>query len=107
MEAKEEASCRIEFTTDILTALIPPVQLLHDSGYIHADLKPDNLMYDADTGTVTIIDFGSVVPLNKEGEAPNPFMGGTFLYMDAERMLNSCAQCAEESSCKARPAVDW
>lgn len=99
MGAEEEASCRAEFAAYILTRIAPPLHLLHEGGFMHGDVKPDNVMYDAVSGAVTIIDFGGVVPIHREGEDPHPFMGGTYLYMDPERILASAYE--------ARAAADW
>ena len=44
-------------------SLMRGLQRLHSMGYVHADLKPDNIMLRND-GTCVIIDFDSCVPIN-------------------------------------------
>lgn len=34
------------------------VQHLHDKGVVHGDLKPPNILWDADSATFKLIDFG-------------------------------------------------
>ena len=103
MGAEEEARIRADVAVYILTRIVPPIHLLHEAGFMHADVKPDNVMYDAESGAVTVIDFGGVAPLHQEGEVPYPFMGGTLLYMDPERVL----AYKESWPYEARAAVDW
>ncbi len=47
-----EDVCRIAVQT------IDALEALHDKGWIHRDIKPDNTMFDDRTGTVYLIDFG-------------------------------------------------
>jgi PAS domain S-box-containing protein len=37
------------------------LQGVHSAGVLHGDLHPDNIMFDAPTGEVTLIDFGAAV----------------------------------------------
>lgn len=34
------------------------LQHLHDKGVVHGDLKPPNILWDADSATFKLIDFG-------------------------------------------------
>jgi len=47
-----ESRCRL-----ILTQLVSAVSYLHSKGWVHRDLKPDNIMYDSQTGQLKLIDF--------------------------------------------------
>lgn len=42
----------------IAVQIIDALEALHDKGWIHRDVKPDNTMFDDRTGTVYLIDFG-------------------------------------------------
>jgi len=45
--------------------LFTALELIHKLNYIHADLKPDNIMVSKDTKTIKICDFGSAILLSE------------------------------------------
>lgn len=45
--------------------LFTALQLIHRLNYIHADLKPDNIMVSKDTKTIKLCDFGSAIQLSE------------------------------------------
>ncbi|MEN0061520.1 MAG: ATP-binding protein [Myxococcota bacterium] len=51
---------RLEFglATTALARLADGLAACHDAGVAHGDIKPDNVMFDAESGRVTVIDFG-------------------------------------------------
>jgi serine/threonine-protein kinase PRP4 len=58
--------------------LFTALSLLHKLKYIHADLKPDNIMVSQDTKTLKLCDFGSVIAfhelnLMKSAQIVSPF----------------------------------
>ncbi|OSM02484.1 putative serine/threonine protein kinase [Magnetofaba australis IT-1] len=52
---------------DIMLPLIQGVQVLHNEGYIHRDIKPDNIFIRSKDGTPVLLDFGSA--RRQEGNA--------------------------------------
>ncbi len=48
---------QIEKTLDILVKVAEGLQAMHDKGFLHADIKPNNILMGYD-GSVRIIDFG-------------------------------------------------
>lgn len=60
------------------------LKALHDKGWGHGDVKPDNCMEDQDTQTVKLIDFGNVS--FKEGEIipQKNFVGGNRFFSAPE-----------------------
>jgi serine/threonine protein kinase len=71
---------------NIIPALNEGLRVLHDNGIIHKDLKPSNIMLNADGRTVSIIDFGissirdegSTVIVTKTGMTPDYSAPETF-----------------------------
>ena len=64
--------------------LLRAIGRLHRCGYAHTDIKPDNILYDARTGTVRLADLGSADNRFKQGSA-----FGTREYMAPELIIGS------------------
>lgn len=47
-----------DFIKEIAIKLVAPIQCLHEYGLVHQDIKPRNILYNEETGEVTLIDFG-------------------------------------------------
>ena len=68
MELCEGSSCQAKRPTDILQAariflaVAHAISHMHAKGFLHGDLKPNNIIYSRD-GTVKIIDFGQSCPI--------------------------------------------
>lgn len=60
---------------------------LHENNIIHKDIKPHNILIDADTDEVKLIDFSIATRLSRETQAlSNPnFLEGTLAYMSPEQ----------------------
>ncbi len=56
---KEGATLPVDFLTQVFTQLLSILQPIHEAGYFHCDIKPQNIHID-DEGQVTLIDFGAV-----------------------------------------------
>lgn len=64
----DKGGCDGEKSLQILRGILAAVKPLHDLGYIHQDIKPDNLILAKD-GTVKIIDFGLTRQSNSRARA--------------------------------------
>ncbi|KAI4463668.1 myotonic dystrophy s/t kinase-related [Holotrichia oblita] len=56
---------------------------LHNMGYVHRDIKPDNILLDR-CGHIKLVDFGSASTLGSKGEASNIIPIGTPDYIAPE-----------------------
>ncbi len=61
---------------------------IHEQGYLHRDIKPENIMYDPETDTVRIIDFGFGVELVGD-KYPADRIVGTTMFMPSEIFTSS------------------
>jgi len=64
---------------DIFRQTISTVKRVHDAGVFHRDIKDENMLIDADTGRVRLIDFGSAGFARNN---PYTYFGGTWPPID-------------------------
>src|SRR6202030_1791433 len=71
----------------LAVALSAALGRLHGKGLIHKDIKPANILADADTGRAWLTGFGIASRLPRERHAPEPpeFIAGTLAYMAPEQ----------------------
>ena len=73
-------SCALWIFEQICTGLAE----VHVAGVVHRDMKPSNVMIEADTGRVVIMDFGLGIIHGKPDEDEDAVRGGTPTYMAPE-----------------------
>lgn len=66
---------------DLYVQVLETIGYLHSRGVVHADVKPENLIVDAQ-GRVTLIDFGLSCPIGSKAES----IRGTREYMAPEQV---------------------
>ncbi len=62
-------------------AIAAAVESLHKTGFVHGDLSPGNILFDA-AGTALLGDFSAATPLGAKQRQPQ----GTFAYMSPEQV---------------------
>jgi len=67
----------------IVQQMAEAIEAVHKAGYIHRDICPRNFIYNPDTQSVKMIDFGLTVPATKEFMQPGN-RTGTPQYMSPE-----------------------
>jgi serine/threonine protein kinase len=87
--AKRNAPFPADEVAVVVTQIASAVFAAHEVGIVHRDLKPDNLMYDHDTRTVKLLDFGiatatDVTPDQRLTRAG--FFVGTLMYVAPEAL---------------------
>ena len=98
MELASRGTLKERLTSDeggaspMLAWLFPLVETLariHDSGHVHADLKPANVLFRAD-GSVVLSDFGLAVPIGAEHHGASPG------YVSPERAAGASAAPSDD-----------
>jgi len=100
--------------TKIAIQTTQAIRAAHSAGILHNDIKPGNLLLDAD-GRVWVTDFGLSQPIEKQrSPALDPAIAGTLRYIAPERLLGQqSASCDVYSMgatlyelCLQRPAFE-
>uniref|UniRef100_A0A8C4RCF8 non-specific serine/threonine protein kinase n=1 Tax=Erpetoichthys calabaricus TaxID=27687 RepID=A0A8C4RCF8_ERPCA len=84
-----------------LAEMVMAIHSVHQLGYVHRDIKPDNILLDVH-GHVRLGDFGSCLKLREDGMVRSSIAVGTPDYLSPEIL-----QAVEDSSQCYGPECDW
>eukprot|EP00055_Hartaetosiga_balthica_P002214 m.3092 g.3092 ORF g.3092 m.3092 type:complete len:1786 (-) comp2016_c0_seq1:1998-7355(-) len=83
-----------------LAEMVEALHSIHQLGYVHRDIKPDNLLITK-SGHIRLGDFGSCVKLDENGEVDSQVAVGTPDYISPEILMSM------EKKGKYGREVDW
>jgi eukaryotic-like serine/threonine-protein kinase len=76
-----------EKAIEIIRQVCVALEAAHSAGVIHRDLKPQNIMQDAKTGRILIMDFGLARSMESDGMTQTGALLGTIEYMSPEQSM--------------------
>jgi len=81
---RRQGKVSVQEAVDIMRQMMSGLQAAHREGVIHRDLKPGNIMRDAQ-GRVIVMDFGLARSMEGDGMTRTGTMMGTMEYMSPEQ----------------------
>ncbi|XP_035208817.1 serine/threonine-protein kinase MRCK alpha-like isoform X2 [Stegodyphus dumicola] len=84
-----------------IVEMILAIHSIHKLGYVHRDIKPDNVLLDA-SGHIRLADFGSCLKLLEDGSVQSNVAVGTPDYISPEIL-----RAMEDGQGKYGPECDW
>ena len=72
-----------------LAEMVLAIESLHQLGYVHRDVKPDNVLLER-CGHVVLADFGSCLKLNEDGMVRLQYLNN---YMYIRNLFCLCIYC--------------
>ncbi|XP_067120003.1 serine/threonine-protein kinase Genghis Khan-like isoform X5 [Centruroides vittatus] len=84
-----------------ITEMILAIDCIHKLNYVHRDIKPDNVLLDAN-GHIRLADFGSCLKLLEDGTVQSNVAVGTPDYISPEIL-----RAMEDGQGKYGPECDW
>jgi serine/threonine protein kinase len=90
-----------------LVSMVKGLQHMHDKGLVHLDLKPDNVMFDTESGMVKLVDMGTVRNKDEAVGFFTPAFASDELVKEGPRDANGVLiDVDKQQGAKARPTQD-
>ncbi|KAI9485106.1 kinase-like domain-containing protein [Zychaea mexicana] len=86
--------------------LVDAIGYLHQQGFVHRDIKPDNLLLTRDD-TIKVIDFGSAISSTETSPMPPTTSAGTPAFMAPELLRRRCRNSTQQQQPPAAAADVW
>ncbi|CAH0380687.1 unnamed protein product [Bemisia tabaci] len=84
-----------------IAEMVLAISSVHDLRYVHRDIKPDNVLLDAN-GHIRLADFGSCLKLSEDGTVQSNVAVGTPDYISPEIL-----RAMEDGQGRYGPECDW
>ncbi|ADD41773.1 serine/threonine-protein kinase [Stackebrandtia nassauensis] len=82
----ERGSLRVDEVLDIVAQSAEALDVAHEAGIIHRDIKPGNILIDAETGVVKIVDFGIARTRGQSSLTETGVVMGSVCYVSPEQL---------------------